>query len=370
MVFVEEFFVENTSQREVVIIDGCSDVYNTIYPIFVHHFEMHRISLDDIDELVNHSPPDAVIMIVGKSQYEKSFTWLRKIRTHPDWQAIPIIPYLNLAEELAFLQAGATDCWVFPTSIEAMVMRLKNHLQRVYQTQKLQTNYQKAYLDQSRLIEIATHDLQHPINDLLMVESLMQQYVDSASPLEPLLADMSRAIDSMQETLSDVLTALNLRGKMRFEMEIIPATRILLDIGLKYTMRASNKRIEVLVGQTNGTIYADPKRVGQILENLVSNAVKYSPPDKQVHIWSESGHDGTYIRVRDWGVGVPPTERDRLFSEFGRLSSQPTGNENSIGLGLWVVKQLAQAMNGDVGASFPDEGGSIFWVRLPSHPPV
>ena len=134
-------------------------------------------------------------------------------------------------------------------------------------------------------------------------------------------------------------------------------------------MRASNKRIEVLVGQTSGTIYADPKRVGQILENLVSNAVKYSPPDKQVHIWSESENDGTYIRVRDWGVGIPPAERDRLFSEFGKLSSQPTGNENSIGLGLWVVKQLAQAMNGDVGATFPDEGGSIFWVRLPSHPP-
>lgn len=371
MVFIEESSVENTAQAQVIVIDGCSDVYDTLYPIFAHHFAMQRVLLNDIDDLANHPSPDAVVMIVGKSQYEQALSWLQKIRTYSNWQFIPIIPYLNLAEELIFLQAGATDCWVFPTSIEAMVMRLKNHLpRRNHLSPALHTDYQKAYFDQSRLIEIATHDLQHPINDLLMVESLLRQYIDSAPPIEPLLLDMGRAIDSMQETLSDVLTALNLRGKMRFDMQLISATKVLLDIGLKYTMRASNKRIEVLVGQTSGTIYADPKRVGQIVENLVSNAVKYSPLGGEVHIWSEMNSNGTYIHVRDWGAGVPLEERNRLFSEFGRLSSQPTGNENSIGLGLWVVKQLAQAMNGEVGATFPDEGGSIFWVRLPSHPPA
>lgn len=356
-----------------MIIDGCSDAFDTIYPIASQHFEIQRIQADYLSQIDYNIAPDAVLMIVGKPIYEQAIAWLEMARTKETWHNIPIIAYTHITTEALFFQAGVTDCWLFPTPVDSMVMRLNLHLQRMkqlYQYQSEHQKYQKAYLDQSQLVEIATHDLQHPINDLLMVESLLQQHAQTTPQIQPLLEDMNRAISSMQETLGDVLTALNLRGQMHFYFEHTPVAKILLDIGLKYTMRATSKQITVLVGQTDGMIYADSKRVMQIVENLVSNAIKYSPPQREVHLWSEPTAEGTYIRVRDWGVGVPPAERDMLFSEFGKLSSQPTGNENSIGLGLWVVKQLTHAMNGEVGATFPDEGGSIFWVRLPHQPPL
>ncbi len=374
MVSVHEPLEEGKLHPYIIIIDGCHSITNALFPILSAHFEINRISIQDSEHyFINATVPDAVLMTIGESSYNMATAWLKAIRTREEWYSVPIMSYIDTFDELAFLQAGATDCWVYPTSPEIVVMRLNHHIQRMnqlYQHQRKHQKYQKAYLDQSRLVEIATHDLQHPINDLMIIELLLRQYTEQSPQLEPLLGDMNRAIIAMQETLGDVLTALNLRGRMQFNFEYLPVAKILLDIGLKYTMRASNKQIDVFVGQTEGMIYADPKRVMQIVENLVSNAVKYSPPKKEIHIWSEVARDGTYIRVRDWGAGVPPAERDLLFSEFGKLSSQPTGNENSIGLGLWVVKQLTYAMNGEVGASFPDEGGSIFWVLLPNQLPV
>jgi K+-sensing histidine kinase KdpD len=72
--------------------------------------------------------------------------------------------------------------------------------------------------------------------------------------------------------------------------------------------------------------------------------------------------------VQDHGRGVPSGERARLFGEYARLSPQPTGGEDSSGLGLSIVKQLIEAEQGTVGAEFPAAGGSIFWFEVPIAP--
>ncbi len=373
MIATEEHPITTIIQANVIVLDGCTDEYEKLERPLSAHFKIGRMMLSDSEQLLQHLPPDALIIIVGKSQYPDAIRWLRQIRQIEEWRHIPIIPYINLPEETVFLNAGATECWVYPIPYETMIVRLKNQLERVKlldEYRAREAEYRQAYLAQSHLIEIASHDLQHPINDLLMIEGLLQQYSQSDTQIQALLEDMKVALDNMQEALNDFLTALYLRGQVQFKPQLLAVASILLDIGLRYVLRASHKNIQVLVGQTPGYIYAEPRRVGQIVENLVSNAVKYSPPNTEVHIWSEIHPDGTYIHVRDWGPGIPEAERSLLFSEFGRLSTRPTGNESSIGLGLWVVKRLAQAMGGDVGASFPEEGGSVFWVRLPAHPPV
>ena len=73
------------------------------------------------------------------------------------------------------------------------------------------------------------------------------------------------------------------------------------------------------------------------------------------------------IRASD-SAGVMPAERPALFTEFARLSNRPTGDEESTGLGLSIVKQLIEAEGGQVGADFPAAGGAIFWFALPAAP--
>jgi signal transduction histidine kinase len=72
------------------------------------------------------------------------------------------------------------------------------------------------------------------------------------------------------------------------------------------------------------------------------------------------------IYVADQGPGIPPQDHDRLFTEFGKLTPRPTGGESSTGLGLWIVKHLIALQQGQVGLISPSDGGSIFWIEMPS----
>lgn len=101
------------------------------------------------------------------------------------------------------------------------------------------------------------------------------------------------------------------------------------------------------------------------MSNLISNAIKYSPPQTQVEIYSELLSDRLKIVVQDQGLGMTDVDLENAFTEFNTLSARPTGNETSTGLGLSIVKQLVEQIGGDI--SVRSEGknmGSTFEVTL------
>ncbi len=110
---------------------------------------------------------------------------------------------------------------------------------------------------------------------------------------------------------------------------------------------------------------ADRRLLMQVLGNLVGNALKFSPHNSVVMIWSEGDEHWVRINVADQGPGIPFEERKNLFQMFSKLSVRPTGSETSTGLGLWIVKNLVEMQGGKVGVDCPPDGGSIFWFELP-----
>ena len=105
--------------------------------------------------------------------------------------------------------------------------------------------------------------------------------------------------------------------------------------------------------------------VRQVFDNLISNAVKYSPQRTTVSIraYAESGH--ACVAVKDEGPGISEEDRVKMFGKFARLTARPTGGESSNGLGLSIVKRLAEAMSGTVECRSVLGEGSTFIVRLP-----
>jgi len=102
------------------------------------------------------------------------------------------------------------------------------------------------------------------------------------------------------------------------------------------------------------------------MDNLISNAIKYSPFEKSVFVSVNSGLDLVTFTVRDEGPGIPEQDRIRLFKKFARLSTEPTGGEHSSGLGLSIVKKLVESMNGCVYYRDNATGGACFVVELPA----
>jgi signal transduction histidine kinase len=132
---------------------------------------------------------------------------------------------------------------------------------------------------------------------------------------------------------------------------------------------ADRKTIEIRM-DTPGEVFvrADSTAASQVLDNLISNAVKYSPLKTTVTIQLVTGKDHAEVRVCDKGPGISVEDQKRLFQKFSRLSAVPTAGESSTGLGLAIAKRLAEAMGGTVEYQSASLGGSVFILRLPLWP--
>jgi signal transduction histidine kinase len=143
---------------------------------------------------------------------------------------------------------------------------------------------------------------------------------------------------------------------------------------LRATASAKNQRIELTVPPTPAVARLDPGAFGQVLDNLLGNALKYSPDGATVECELLRRDERWRIDVRDEGPGVPIEERSRLFRKFHRGSARPTGQETSTGLGLFIARQLTEAMGGRVthaprpapASPATETGGSVFRVEIPA----
>jgi len=111
-------------------------------------------------------------------------------------------------------------------------------------------------------------------------------------------------------------------------------------------------------------VLADATVLTQVIENLVSNAVKYSPPGRNICVRLLKSPERARCQVRDEGPGLSAEDQKKLFGKFARLSAKPTGGEHSTGLGLSIVKKMVEAMNGKVWCESELGKGATFIVEF------
>jgi signal transduction histidine kinase len=127
-----------------------------------------------------------------------------------------------------------------------------------------------------------------------------------------------------------------------------------------------NIRLELDVEPGLPAIEADPHKIEQVLENLISNAIKFSPRQTAVKVTLRREGGGLKIAVTDQGPGIPEDERGKLFQPFSRTSVRPTGGEQSSGLGLAIARKIVEAHRGRIWLESEVGKGSTFFVTLPT----
>jgi signal transduction histidine kinase len=133
-----------------------------------------------------------------------------------------------------------------------------------------------------------------------------------------------------------------------------------------YQMNLETKQQVLTIDDTQEKVLADPAALWQVLDNLLSNACKYTPHHGQIFIHIRSEVNQIRIEIEDQGPGIAKHELDRLFQKFSKLSAKPTGNEHSTGLGLFIVKHLLGLMQGKVVCESQFGYGAKFIVYLPA----
>jgi signal transduction histidine kinase len=225
--------------------------------------------------------------------------------------------------------------------------------------------------EKNEFLGIVAHDLKNPLASILLGVEMLQRYHDRM-PLDQQLKklnDMRTTSRRMQAIITNLLD-VNAVDTGKFSLtptlfDFSDAVRLVVE---DYKERAVAKGITLNFTAESATIqaFADSNATVQILDNLVSNAVKYSLFDKNVWVMLRVQNGKARCSVRDEGPGLSEEDKKKLFGKYARLSAKPTGGEHSTGLGLSIVKKLAEAMGGTVWCESELGAGATFVVELPT----
>ncbi len=221
----------------------------------------------------------------------------------------------------------------------------------------------------NRFLGIAAHDLRSPLGVIQTTVDLLigpdaQLYEEDNKVLLEAVGNQAR---HMLVLINDLLDYSEIEaGKLPLSYETIDVYDFLKTLIKDLDRIAAIKNSKIVYqASSKETLVADRHRLRQVLENLISNAIKFSPPGSQIRVEGIHEADRWRFNVRDQGPGIRLDERENLFKPFMRLSARPTAGEKSTGLGLAISRWVIEAHGGDIGVESEPGEGANFWFTIP-----
>jgi signal transduction histidine kinase len=225
--------------------------------------------------------------------------------------------------------------------------------------------------EKNEFLGIAAHDLKNPLSGIKMLSKVLYDEAESlpAKEVKDLANDVLTASGRMFDLITNLLDINAIeRGGITVNIAPFDLESIVHALTENYRARAEAKNITLHFEAGESLLYAlaDQNASIQALDNLISNAVKYSPRDKNVFVRVKMNGKNIRCEVQDQGPGLSEEDKAKLFGKFARLSAQPTGGEHSTGLGLSIVKRMVEAMKGHVWCESKLGHGATFIMELPA----
>lgn len=263
------------------------------------------------------------------------------------------------------MQVGA-----YSEAHEDLFLEVANELSLIIEKARLVEDLLAADREKNRFLGLVAHDLRSPLTVVRgFVELLLRGTMGEVPTAQrDILQRVSERCEGMLALTTDLLdVAAIASGRLDLDLEDVDVSACLDDCLAGGRLLARRKEITVTVDVEGELprVQADPQRLGQVLDNLVSNAIKFSSAGGAVWIRAAASEDSVVLRVEDTGQGIKPEELDQLFSEFGRTSTRPTAGESSTGLGLAIVQRIVHAHGGRVWAESTWGQGTSVSFTLP-----
>ncbi|MCB1231907.1 MAG: HAMP domain-containing histidine kinase [Verrucomicrobiae bacterium] len=218
-------------------------------------------------------------------------------------------------------------------------------------------------------LNIAAHDLKNPITIICGYADLLRELESpTLKEIHGRAAEILRSGNHMLEVIHNILEVRAIEdGRRILAKQRVSIHDVVEDLVVTHSRAANQKNIslENATGPNPPEAWADPGATRQVLDHLISNAIKYTPPEGSVWITVEVTARDVVVEVSDTGPGLSQDEQKLLWEKFTRLTPRPTGDESSNGLGLWISQRLAREMGGRTFCRSVLGAGSTFGVRLP-----
>jgi signal transduction histidine kinase/ligand-binding sensor domain-containing protein len=225
--------------------------------------------------------------------------------------------------------------------------------------------------EKNEFIEMIAHDVKSPVGAIQFCSNMLRKDLGAGMNQETL--DYLDAIDKSTSRISALVVNLLKRRSDELEPKQLVSTppvnimQLLYDSIKDFELQADEKDIRMHYQENERPVLisADPTVLRQIFDNLISNAIKYSPFNRNIFIRTTTIDGAFLFEVQDEGPGLSAEDLKNLFNKFTRLSSVPTLNESSTGLGLYITKKLVEQLNGKIWCTSTIKQGAIFRFKLP-----
>lgn len=216
-------------------------------------------------------------------------------------------------------------------------------------------------------IGIASHELKTPVTSIKAYTQVLKHNFEKLNDLIAVeqLEKMDAQLNKLTDLIGDLLDVTKIdSGKIYFNEQAFDFDNMVKDHVAQMQLTASKHSIELKVN-TKKQIYGDPERVGQVITNLISNAIKYSPHSDKIIVKGSHENGSVNLCVQDFGIGISKKNKDKVFDRFQRASGPNNQTYPGLGLGLYISSEIIKRMKGKIWVESKKGEGSTFCFSLP-----
>ncbi len=278
-----------------------------------------------------------------------------------DGFALLIIPVLT---DAAFLVVRAEK---FSSEEEQMAVNFAYQFALAADNARLFAAQQEALQVKDQFLSIVSHELRTPLTTIKGYAQMLRRKLEDSPDDQRFAANIDAQVGRLSRLVDDLLDVTRFsRGEFELSIERTDIRPSLREVISRFELTATSHTFRLALDEGSFEGEWDHGRLEQVLNNLVGNAVKYSPEGGEVVISTKHDGDSLVIAVRDHGVGIPDEDQNRIFDRFFRGAVQDR-NIKGLGLGLYVTQKIVEAHGGTVGINPVSGQGSEFFFTLPLH---
>jgi signal transduction histidine kinase len=279
-------------------------------------------------------------------------------------------PLIALGKPIGFMFFSSMRPHTYETVHVDLFLQIAGQLSVIVEKGRLYQELVELNLLKNRFLGMAAHDLRSPLTTIRGFLSLFTNgylgHLDDEQ--KEATHHMNRACETMLALINELLDVNTIEaGQLELHLEPMDLDLYLQEAIRNNHLQSADKNIVLKLDVPAGlpNVSLDVKRMNQVLNNLISNAIKYSNPNTQITVGATAKREDVEVWVADQGQGIPEDELPKIFQEFGKTSVRPTAGESSTGLGLAIVKRMVEMHGGHVAVASTYGSGSRFSFTLP-----